>query len=319
MRVKIEMAVVDGCARIAAVVVTFNRKALLQENIAALQSQDYAGAFDIIIVDNASTDGTAEMVAALQAEVPPGGCLLYRNTGANLGGAGGFQYGVRYAAEHGYGYIWLMDDDSMPQKGALSALMRADMELGGRYGWLSSQARWTDDTPCAMNVQKNGLLSKVRDWESPLVPAVFATFVSLFLRTSVVKQMGLPIKEFFIWSDDFEYTRRISRRYACYVCNTSIVVHKTASNIGSNLAVDTRERLPRYMYMYRNEIYICRREGLAGWCFQIARLLWHIARVLLGPAGDARRRLGFLCRGTWAGLHFNPAIEFPLGDCDEDC
>lgn len=43
------------------------------------------------------------------------------------------------------------------------------------------------------------------------VPAVMASFVSLFLRTEAVRQFGLPIAEFFIWSDDWEYTRRISR------------------------------------------------------------------------------------------------------------
>lgn len=70
---------------IAAVVVTFNRKELLKENIEALIKQTYKE-FDIFIIDNASTDGTEESIR----EYIQSNKIKYVNTGKNLGGARGF-------------------------------------------------------------------------------------------------------------------------------------------------------------------------------------------------------------------------------------
>ena len=106
--------------KIAAVVVTYNRKALLLENIESLLSQTVSDLLDIVIVDNASTDGTKEALGKYVSNEK----IIYKNTGANLGGAGGFQYGIRYAAENGYEYVWVMDDDCMPTSTALENFLK---------------------------------------------------------------------------------------------------------------------------------------------------------------------------------------------------
>ena len=82
--------------RVAAVVVTYNRKELLAQCIEALLGQQNA-VCDILIVDNASTDGTGAYLAALNEPR-----VHSRSTGANLGGAGGFNFGMRWAVEAGY-------------------------------------------------------------------------------------------------------------------------------------------------------------------------------------------------------------------------
>ncbi len=69
---------------------TYNRKELLRQSLTAILNQEEYGA-DIIIIDNASSDGTADMVSK-EFNLPQ---IIYRNTGTNLGGAGGFQYGVK--------------------------------------------------------------------------------------------------------------------------------------------------------------------------------------------------------------------------------
>ncbi len=298
--------------RIAVVVVTYNRCGLLRENIEALQKQSFCGNYDVIIVDNASNDGTDLMINNLlrERDAAESTGLIYQNTGANLGGAGGFQYGVKWAAEHGYGYIWMMDDDCMPEPDALEKLWEAHLRLEGQYGWLSSQVRWKDGSICTMNVQRRTLVANVKDWRSSLVPCAMASFVSLFLPMSVVRQVGLPIKEFFIWTDDWEYTRRISRRYPCYLVNPSVVVHKTAANLPANLARDSLERLPRYRFLYRNDVYLYRREGLFGLCYELARLGVHVLRVLSEGKDNKLQRISMLVQGTWSGLFFYPAIEF---------
>ena len=292
--------------KIAAIIVTYNRKKLLLECIAHLSAQTMKQKMDIIVVDNASTDGTRE---ALDAPIKK--CeILYQNTGANLGGAGGFQYGIRYAVEQGYEFLWIMDDDSMPEKEALEELLLADKRLDGNYGFLSSRVLWKDGSLCLMNLQKTSISRKVDDFQSEQVPIISATFVSMFLRTEMVRKVGLPIGDFFIWCDDLEYTRRISREYPCFLIPSSIVVHKIQNNLGSNIAEDVPERLERYWYAYRNEIYFFRREGLKGWIYAVVRLFIHVMRVLFKAKDNKRKRLAVIRNGTLQGLHFRPDIEY---------
>ena len=288
---------------VAAVVVTYNRLELLRQCVNALRNQ--TAPCDILIVDNASTDGTAPWAASQPA-------LHYRNTGANLGGAGGFNLGMRWAVEAGYDYVWVMDDDTLPQPDALEKLLEADGILEGNYGWLSSVALWTDGSECRMNRQK---LKKSFYEFSPLlkyglVQAEQATFVSLFLRGETIRRVGLPIKEFFIWGDDIEFTRRIAVRggLPCFMAGQSQVVHATKSNVGSNVALDDVERIGRYFYAFRNEAYLYRQEGMKGRIYCFAKRCRDFLRIMRfgKPKGP---RFGILFKGIWAGLFFRPETE----------
>ena len=288
---------------VAAVVVTFNRLELLKQCVDSLRAQTVH--CDILIVDNASTDGTGQW-AASQPD------LAHRNTGSNLGGAGGFNLGMRWAVEAGCEYVWVMDDDTLPKPDALEKLLEADRILKGGYGWLSSVALWTDGSECKMNRQK--LKKSYYDY-SPLlkyglVQAEQATFVSLFLRRETILRVGLPIKEFFIWGDDIEFTRRIAVREGtpCFLAGGSQVVHATKNNEGSNIALDDPERIGRYFYAFRNEAYLYRPEGARGRLFCFAKRGRDFLRIM--RYGKPKlRRLGVLARGIWAGAFFQPHID----------
>lgn len=285
---------------IAAVVVTYNRLELLRQCVEALRTQ--TNSCDILIVDNASTDGTAQWLAS-QPD------LHYRNTGSNLGGAGGFNYGMRWAVEAGYDYVWVMDDDTLPQPDALEKLLEADSVLEGNYGWLSSVALWTDGNRCRMNLQRKTPYREIEESDQTLVPSVMASFVSLFLKRSTVAAFGLPISEFVIWSDDWEYTRRISMKTKCYTIQDSQVIHAMKSNGVVNIAADTPDRLPRYRYFYRNDVYLYRREGLRGWVWVVAKDIWHFFQVVILSESQKRKRLNTILNGFWDGLSFQPDIE----------
>ena len=73
--------------------------------------------------------------------------------------------------------------------------------------------------------------------------------------------MGLPIKEYFIWGDDKEYTLRLSASYPCYHVKDSVVIHKMAINAGSNIVIDAIARVPRYFYAFRNDLCTAKRRG----------------------------------------------------------
>ena len=292
--------------RVAAIVVTYNRKVLLQENIESLLAQTYRDYMDIIVVDNASTDGTKEYIASYIERQE----IIYQNTGANIGGAGGFNYGIRYAAEHDYEFTWLMDDDCIPMPNALEEFIRWHNRLKGRYGFLSSKAIWTDGNLCLMNRHKINIRKDVTDYSKPITEIITATFVSFFLQTKMVYKVGLPIKEFFIWCDDLEYSRRVSKISPGYLVTSSVAVHKCAMNIGSNIALDSPDRIDRYNYAYRNEVYYFSHQGLAGYTYFFLRLAKHILKVIFLAKDYKLKRLGIIFKATLRGIAFHPDIEY---------
>lgn len=290
--------------KVLAVVVTYNRKALLLECIDALLAQDFSD-LNILIVDNASTDGTGDAVAPYLDKI------IYQNTGANLGGAGGFQFGLRFAAENGYDYAWIMDDDCIPYPDSLSTLFSATASLG-RYGYVASKVMWTDGSLCNMNIPRDRELKSIdfSAYSTDLIPSGAATFVSVLFPVSVIREVGLPIKEFFIWADDLEYTRRISLRFPCYVIPSSVVLHKCTTNNGSNISTDEDARISRYKYAYRNEVYLYRREGISGIAHILLRTPLHIYKVLRYSPSKKLERIKVIIGSTIEGISFNPPIEY---------
>ncbi len=294
--------------RVLAVVVSYNRCDTLLRCIACLLAQEGA-ACDILIVDNASTDGTREAVAALEDDR-----IRYHDTGKNIGGAGGFNAGMRMGVEMGYTHLWIMDDDTLANPDSLKELLDAEDVLPNGYGFLSSVALWTDGGECRMNRPK---LRKSFLTESPLLKYGLvlcneATFVSLFIRTQTVREVGLPIKDYFIWGDDIEYTRRISvrKKIPSYVAGRSQVTHLTKDNIGSSIALDKGERIARYNYAFRNENYTYRMEGIRGFAYYTAKCALNIGRIILRAKNKRMRRIWIIVSQYVRGLFFNPRIEY---------
>ncbi len=290
--------------KVAAVVVTYNRLPLLRQCLQALAAQTVPLSA-IWVIDNASTDGTEQAVRGMN--LPN---LIYRNTGRNLGGAGGFAYGTREAALAGYDALWLMDDDTIPEPAALEMLLQADRELQGNYGWLSSRALAPDGTDQPMNRQRSSPYTDLEKYDGRKIPSVMASFVSLFLPVAMVQKYGLPIAAFFIWSDDWEYTRRISREQPCYVIPESRVIHAMQNPGTVNIATDAPSRWDRYHYFYRNDVVLYRREGIRGWLWLLAKDLWHTLQVLRDRRGHRMKRIATIWKGFGEGVCFFPEISY---------
>lgn len=286
-----------------AVVVTYNRKTLLLESLQALLALQ-EGVLSVLVVDNASTDGTAEAVAPFV----DGARLIYRNTGKNLGGAGGFAFGIRQAVEMGADYLWLMDDDCVVRPGSLAALL-SFAKVKGEFGFLSSQALWKDGTPAKMNIQRKNIYRELTDF-SKNTPIRLASFVSLFLPAKVVEQVGLPFEEFFIWGDDWEYTARISAKYPSYFVKDSVVEHRSAQNMGVDISAEEESRLDRYFYAYRNEGYFYRKQGVRGRFYSFLKRQYHRFKILTKSKDQKKKRLSVLSSGAKAAKDFDPPVRF---------
>ena len=297
------MAKVSNEKKVIAVIVTYNRKELLKECIEAILDQNYKNC-DVLVVDNNSTDGTYDYIKKLI-----GKRVIYKNTGANLGGAGGFNYGIKEAYNLGCDFVWIMDDDCIVHKDSLIKLLLADERLNGIYGFLSSKVLWKDNSICKMNIPKRTFSKWLKDFDTNYQQIAMASFVSLFIKSSTIKKYGLPIKEFFIWTDDWEYTRRISRNEKCYYITDSIVTHKSNNNIGADISTESGDRLNRFNYLYRNDRVLYRGEGLKGEFLLRMRLIKHILKVLKSPIKNKKDRIKIIIKATKEGKKFNPLIE----------
>lgn len=298
--------------KVLAIIVTYNRKLLLQECIEALLAQSYS--CDILIIDNNSTDGTKDFI---DSKYKNNKRIIYHCMPENLGGAGGYNFGLREACKYEYDYFWLMDDDCITNSDSLEKLIKADNTLQNDWSFLSSKVLWKDGTICKTNVQRTRVAKKIKDFDSPLVKVDYASFVSLLIKKNDVIDLGLPIKDFFIWSDDLEYTRRftiknkVKNSYVAksgYLVNESVVTHKCKENIGINIAKDSPDRIERYKYIYRNDVYTFKREGFLGIAFLFIRLIYHIFKIILSGK-SIMYKLSIISKGHIDGIKFNPVIE----------
>ncbi len=187
---------------VSAVVVTFNRKNLLRHCLLALQNQTRA-VDQILVVDNASTDGTLEL---LSAEFPGVEILALRN---NVGGAGGFHAGMKRAYEQNFGWIWLMDDDGTPAPDCLQLLLE---KSSGEAEVLAPIQRDSSGRNYGVGIW-NRFYAEVTDeviaGKRPARGAYLFAFVGPLIGRGVVEKIGLPRREFFIWFDDYEYGLRL--------------------------------------------------------------------------------------------------------------
>lgn len=290
--------------KVVAVVVTYNRKELLRECICNLNNQDYKDCI-VLVIDNNSNDNTKEYIYDL---IKDNKCI-YRNTGENLGGAGGFNYGIKEAMKIGADYIWLMDDDCMVKRNSLTSLLEFDRN-NKEYGFLSSRVLWKDNSICTMNIQRETLTKNLQNIDEGNYEITMASFVSLFLKADIIREVGLPIKEFFIWTDDWEYTRRISRKYKCYFVGKSTVVHKCVNNMGASIEKTSLDRLDRFRYLYRNDVFLYRKEGLKGYTYMILRLMYHTCKISLSKDKFKFKKIKLMLSSTINGFRFKPEIEY---------
>ena len=287
--------------KITAVIVTYNRLALLKECLQAVQSQTYAVSA-VVIINNASTDGTREYLDTLSDKT-----ILIKDCEKNMGGAWGFAEGIATAARQDADAVWIMDDDTVPTADALRHLVEAWQEHPDA-GFTYSRVEWTDGTEHKMNIP--GYAGHDEGAQHRILRS--ASFVSLFVPCAIVREVGLPYRDFFIWVDDAEYTSRIFKAgHKGYQVNESIVLHKTAANYGASIKNATPDAAWKFYYYMRNGMFASRDEQpWLCWFFRHLnhlRLDLHRIKALPPDARKAFRRN--LWRGFVDGLTFRPPLE----------
>ncbi|WP_125590193.1 glycosyltransferase family 2 protein [Companilactobacillus jidongensis] len=293
--------------KVTALVVTFNRMKLLQECLSAIEIQT-TPVDHLIVIDNHSSDGTKEFLDGFADDK-----LDVVHMSQNLGGSAGFYRGMEeFIASNNDELLWLMDDDTIPEPDTLQKLLVASHNIYD-FGFLASNVRWIDGSPALMNIPVVDPL----DWNQnasgedfyPVIKS--ASFVSLMLPRTVIQQVGLPYKEFFIWGDDAEYTSRISQQYTSYFVPDSVVIHKMKQNTGVDIVTDDSNRLDRYFYSFRNRMFLARQHHGKLRLKSYAGMSWELVRVACGRKVKKRgKKLKVITRGMVSGRFFNPKITY---------
>lgn len=237
---------------VAAVICNYNKRQYVLDCIQSVLESIFTD-FDIIVVDNASTDDSVKCIREKYGDKVT---LLVNKE--NLGGSGGFNTGIRYAMERGYSYVWCLDNDVLVDENAIGELY-AFLEANPQAGMAGSKVYHMEAPDY---VQQFGINI---DWENfcceanyyncledgSMPEVVYSDAVaacSVLVRASLIKEIGMMPEENFLYWDDTEW---------CYRCN--LAGYKVAS-IGTSKVLhamgakkETVNTFPTY-YAWRNWI-----------------------------------------------------------------
>lgn len=228
---------------------TFNRKLLLAEAVQSILHQTLLPQ-KIVIIDNHSTDGTFEYIK--KRFMINNNCIDYIRLDENVGGSAGFYKGIQEALNYNAEWIGISDDDAIYQPDFFEKIFQVvnqNAEIKAFTGSVylpngkiqtSHRRRVIDsDTLKQKEVDKE-------EYQANFLLDVF-TFVGVVLSTKLIKKIGLPEKDYFIWYDDSEYSLRARKYTDILNVSDAKIVHKVS-------VVNNHEPSWKEYYGQRNRI-----------------------------------------------------------------
>jgi GT2 family glycosyltransferase len=307
---------------VASVTVATNAGHLLPRQLDALQRQSRK-LDEIIVVDNASTDDTVDMLASQYPEVK------VLSLPENGGVGGGYAAGLKYAAiTKKYNWAWLLDDDSVPPPDGLQKLLEGQQYLDESKDPVAVLAPLCVDSKTsmsypAMSWQGGRLVPNPGDPGEPLTFVDCVISSGSLIRREAVEAVGLPRADFFMDFVDYEYCLRLRRHgFRIAVVRDSILDHE----IG---ALTTFNILGRNIFWADHapwrEYYMARNETFTIWQYYPQRItkafvVYKFAHHALGIVLLGQQKLACLsmmCRGFLDGRSGRLGIRFLPGQLDQ--
>ena len=229
----------------------------------------------------------------------------------NLGCSGGFYEGIRISQDKNNSqWCWIMDDDTIPDTKALESLIKASELVEDGASFFASTKFDVNGGFMTMpdidsRPAENGFPNWYAHLDEGIVKLRTATFVSIMINSEAIDKCGLPLRDYFIWGDDTEYTLRLTTYYGpAYMTIKSCVCHKRIGLQTLSIFEESNmKRIRNYYYFYRNNminafIYYGRRSAVKN----IIRNFWAAIKVLKCKHGF--KRFSIILRGTLSGCLF---------------
>lgn len=227
MNIELEAPMVE------AVIVTWNKRDDVIQLLEQLKHINYPiEKLEITVVDNHSTDGTIKEIETFYPSVN-----LIKNR-ENLGGAGGFNAGMRWVLENrpACEYMWLLDNDVLVDKNALKelvAVMNSNPEAGICGSKIINIADPNEviEVGAFIDYSFGGIRENIPDRielqdQEAIFEVDYVAGCSLLARTKYVRRIGVWHEHFFVYWDDMEWGARFNAfGYKVLASNASVVYH----------------------------------------------------------------------------------------------
>ncbi|MGB9690704.1 MAG: glycosyltransferase family 2 protein [Candidatus Sumerlaeaceae bacterium] len=271
--------------RVAVVIVNYNGAAVLKDCLASLRGLSYEP-FDVLVVDNASSDHSVTM---LQADFPE---VTVIETGDNLGFSGGNNVGISEAMRRGAEYIFVLNNDTLVAPQCLRALVERG-ESDERIGAVSPRILFAEphDRIWAAGgsyslwlgtARHAGLRAKANEprWNKPRA-ITFATGCAVLLRAKALQEVGLFDESLFMYNEDGDLSYRLRKAgWKIYYEPSAIVWHREAWTTSRTIGREWGLRL-----CVRNILLVHRKH--ASWYHKIMFYPYFVWRWLVLAVGNA--------------------------------
>lgn len=239
--------------KVSIIILNWNRFKDIVECLESVFKTTYPN-YEVIVVDNASTDGSVEKLKKLFASVI---ILSCKN---NLGFAGGNNVGIRHGMNHGAEYVWLLNNDIIVEPDTLCSLI-IESEKYSSVGLLSpvlyrysspsqvqccgSLIAW--DNYSVKHFTEMGSISQTNEADTWL----WGT--ALLIKRDVINKVGYLNEKYFAYHEDLEYSLRSSRAgYVNKYVPSAKIFHKGLSQEKrGNISIC----LNQFYYITRNEYW----------------------------------------------------------------
>jgi rhamnopyranosyl-N-acetylglucosaminyl-diphospho-decaprenol beta-1,3/1,4-galactofuranosyltransferase len=266
----------------AATIVTYNRSGDLRVCLTAIGQLD-PPVDEVIVIDNASTDDTAQVLAS---EFPH---ISVHFEPRNIGGAGGFSVALQLAMDRGHSHAWLMDDDAIPTPSSYGPLrtLIEDPSIDPQPSFLASHVIQPDGRDLTSHIppSTDDTIEASRAARFACVPVQYASFVGVMINLAYARRTFLPVAEFFLILDDLEYTSRLGNLAPGWLVPDSRIVHPDKKLL-------TRYN-PRWWMGVRNSLWIAHDRRLASAHVRHRRLRG-VVRPILSSAVRAPSKTLFI-------------------------
>lgn len=271
--------------KVAIVIVTHNGSRWIRKCLASVFRNDYEGGFDVIIVDNASSDTTADII---EKEFPP---IVIIRSHKNLGFAGGNNVGIKEALRHTHEHIVLLNQDTEVEPDFLSEIVRVASpdDVGIVQGMLvlGGERSLVNNAGNALHYLGFGFVKHYREplerWSGREPFEIgYASGASLLVKRSVLEQIGLLDEKFFMYHEDLDLCWRAKLAgYRVMLAPKAVVCHYYEFNRNKEMFYWTeRNRWAVLLQNYSVKSLILLSPMLAA--IEVMMLLYSLAAGWLG-------------------------------------